>query len=163
MTNWQSPVVQQGDQSSFFPPKSKNRSGLTLHHRRFHQTAPFRSWPVHVGHPFFSFFDAWFLSHQTRWEFVLNLHFDYSVIMRKRQFIWTQLVYSLPASMRRLRPKVLMLWAISSTWDVVGALYSTLSCCLCILMQHSESIVRYGASAFIFQTGKGDWANSRFI
>ncbi|KAH9983634.1 hypothetical protein BJV74DRAFT_613649 [Russula compacta] len=27
------------------------------------------------------------------WESVLNLHFDYSVVMRKRPFLWTQLLY----------------------------------------------------------------------
>ena len=60
MTNWQSPVVQLADARSFFPPKSKNRSDLTFHHSRFSQTGPFRGWRVHVGHLFFSFFDAWF-------------------------------------------------------------------------------------------------------
>jgi len=55
------------------------------------------------------------------WEFVLNLGYDYSIIMGTRKLTLSSIVCS---SFRSSRVNDFMPQSASFTWDVVGARYS---------------------------------------
>ena len=86
---------------------------------RLHQVCPCLGWLVHVSYSLSAFCPHSSIL-RTSWEFVLNLDYEYSIIMGKRRLTCVFPVRYHWTAIRRWKADT----SLSFTWDVVGALCS---------------------------------------